>query len=226
MRGRTWWPWASASRRRQPSRCRRFIRRTQRSTPSTRTLFAGPLRLDGGDKRARNAVVVSPGRLDRSPCGTGTCARLAVMHARGQIGEGRAIRPRIGAGHGVHWHRCLVRRVSAICRRSDPRSPAMAGSRHSTSMCSTRPIPSRTDSGSATPGQRATRTRCLNGTTCLDCRARAPPAGRSAGSVLVVDRMAGLDHPHMVGHGYDRDGLACDHVRSSGDQHETSRLGL
>jgi proline racemase len=32
--------------------------------------------------------VVSPGRLDRSPCGTGTCARLAVMHARGQIGEG------------------------------------------------------------------------------------------------------------------------------------------
>jgi proline racemase len=52
------------------------------------TLFAGPPRLEGGDKRARNAVVVSPGRLDRSPCGTGTCARLAVMHARGQIGEG------------------------------------------------------------------------------------------------------------------------------------------
>jgi proline racemase len=37
---------------------------------------------------SRNAVVVSPGRLDRSPCGTGTSARLAVMHARGQIGVG------------------------------------------------------------------------------------------------------------------------------------------
>ncbi|SDU94731.1 proline racemase [Microlunatus sagamiharensis] len=37
---------------------------------------------------AANAVVVSPGRLDRSPCGTGTSARLAVMHARGEIGAG------------------------------------------------------------------------------------------------------------------------------------------
>jgi proline racemase len=37
---------------------------------------------------ARNAVVVSPGRLDRSPCGTGTSARLAVMRARGEIEVG------------------------------------------------------------------------------------------------------------------------------------------
>jgi proline racemase len=33
-------------------------------------------------------VIVSPGRLDRSPCGTGTCARLALMHARGEIKVG------------------------------------------------------------------------------------------------------------------------------------------
>lgn len=39
-------------------------------------------------KAATNTVVVSPGRFDRSPCGTGTCARLAVMHARGQLREG------------------------------------------------------------------------------------------------------------------------------------------
>jgi proline racemase len=26
------------------------------------------------------------GALDRSPCGTGTCARMAVLHARGQLG--------------------------------------------------------------------------------------------------------------------------------------------
>ncbi len=37
---------------------------------------------------ARNTVIVSPGRCDRSPCGTGTLARLAVMHAKGQIGVG------------------------------------------------------------------------------------------------------------------------------------------
>jgi proline racemase len=26
------------------------------------------------------------GVLDRSPCGTGTCARMAVLHARGKLG--------------------------------------------------------------------------------------------------------------------------------------------
>ncbi len=52
------------------------------------TLFAGPLRDSPTGKRARNTVIVSPGRHDRSPCGTGTCARLAVMHARGQIAVG------------------------------------------------------------------------------------------------------------------------------------------
>jgi proline racemase len=53
------------------------------------TLFAGPLEtLPDGRKTARNTVIVSPGRLDRSPCGTGTSARLAVMHARGQIKPG------------------------------------------------------------------------------------------------------------------------------------------
>ena len=50
------------------------------------TQFAGPLRVENGVKRARNGVIVSPGRLDRSPCGTGTSARLAVMHARNELG--------------------------------------------------------------------------------------------------------------------------------------------
>jgi len=52
------------------------------------TLFAGPVRVENGIKTARNTVVVSPGRLDRSPCGTGTSARLAIMHARGEISVG------------------------------------------------------------------------------------------------------------------------------------------
>ena len=41
---------------------------------------------DGG-KTSRNACVVQPGRIDRSPTGTGTCARLAVMRARDQIAK-------------------------------------------------------------------------------------------------------------------------------------------
>jgi proline racemase len=36
----------------------------------------------------KNAVVVAPGRLDRSATGTGLSARLAALHARGQMGVG------------------------------------------------------------------------------------------------------------------------------------------
>lgn len=51
----------------------------------TFTLFAGAYEKG---KPSRNTVIVSPGRHDRSPCGTGTTARLAVLHARGLIGAG------------------------------------------------------------------------------------------------------------------------------------------
>ena len=55
------------------------------------TLFAGPLADAPGGKTARNAVIVSPGRIDCSPCGTGTCARLAVLHAKGLIATGEVL---------------------------------------------------------------------------------------------------------------------------------------
>lgn len=41
----------------------------------------------GGD--GRNATIVSPGRLDRSPCGTATAARLAILASRGQLDDGQ-----------------------------------------------------------------------------------------------------------------------------------------
>jgi len=34
---------------------------------------------------SRHAMVVEPGMFDRSPCGTGTSARMAQLHARGQL---------------------------------------------------------------------------------------------------------------------------------------------
>ena len=43
---------------------------------------------DGADARA--ATSIHPGWLDRSPCGTGTSARLAQLHARGALGVGEA----------------------------------------------------------------------------------------------------------------------------------------
>ncbi|TMK77928.1 MAG: hypothetical protein E6G45_08125 [Actinobacteria bacterium] len=42
----------------------------------------------GVGKVTRNAVVVAPGRLDRSATGTGLSARLAVLHARGEMRVG------------------------------------------------------------------------------------------------------------------------------------------
>lgn len=40
----------------------------------------------------RHAVISPPGAYDRSPCGTGTSARLALMYANGQIGVGERAR--------------------------------------------------------------------------------------------------------------------------------------
>jgi len=37
---------------------------------------------------ARNATAIEPGWLDRSPCGTGTSARMAQLHARGELALG------------------------------------------------------------------------------------------------------------------------------------------
>jgi proline racemase len=38
--------------------------------------------------RDRSAVAIHPGWLDRSPCGTGTSARMAQLHARGELALG------------------------------------------------------------------------------------------------------------------------------------------
>ena len=37
---------------------------------------------------AKNAVAIRPGKIDRSPCGTGCSARMAVLHARGEMQTG------------------------------------------------------------------------------------------------------------------------------------------
>ncbi|SNS38291.1 proline racemase family protein [Actinomadura mexicana] len=36
-------------------------------------------------RRSRNAMAIHPGWFDRSPCGTGTSARMAQLHARGEL---------------------------------------------------------------------------------------------------------------------------------------------
>lgn len=52
--------------------------------------FHGPAEPQAdGSLRARNVATFGNGTIDRSPCGTGTCARMAVLHARGQLEVGQ-----------------------------------------------------------------------------------------------------------------------------------------
>lgn len=55
----------------------------------TFTHFGGAAGLDAQGRQTRaSTVVIQPGRLDRSPCGTGTMAKLACLIERGEIGIG------------------------------------------------------------------------------------------------------------------------------------------
>lgn len=47
--------------------------------------FTEPLEERDGELTGRNTVAIRPGKLDRCPTGTGVSARMAVLHARGQM---------------------------------------------------------------------------------------------------------------------------------------------
>ena len=54
--------------------------------------FMEPVTFDhNGLKNALNTVVIRPGKLDRSPCGTGTSARLALLRYKKEIEIGEKI---------------------------------------------------------------------------------------------------------------------------------------
>jgi len=48
-------------------------------------LFAGALERDGHHLTTKAAVAIQPGKIDRSPTGTAASARMALLHARGQM---------------------------------------------------------------------------------------------------------------------------------------------
>jgi proline racemase len=45
-----------------------------------------------GQVHQRNVAVFADGEVDRSPCGSGTCARLAVLAADGRLPVGTVLR--------------------------------------------------------------------------------------------------------------------------------------
>jgi len=56
--------------------------------------FTGPLLRENGELSGVNAVAIRPGKIDRSPTGTGCSARMAVLHAQGLMGIGEVYRAR------------------------------------------------------------------------------------------------------------------------------------
>jgi proline racemase len=70
--------------------------------PGLNSITIGQLYAPARNGRRRNAVTVSTGKpdprrpetftgaIDRSPCGTGTCAAMAVLHAKGELAIGEA----------------------------------------------------------------------------------------------------------------------------------------
>ncbi|MEM1277519.1 MAG: proline racemase family protein [Pseudomonadota bacterium] len=54
--------------------------------------FTRPLVQEGDTQIGQNAVVIRPGKIDRSPTGTGCAARMAVLHAKGRLKPGQPFR--------------------------------------------------------------------------------------------------------------------------------------
>ncbi|HEV8571218.1 MAG TPA: proline racemase family protein [Actinoplanes sp.] len=56
------------------------------------TIWVDDLGEEAGQVHQRNVTVFADGEVDRSPCGSGTCARLAVLTAEGRLPAGTVLR--------------------------------------------------------------------------------------------------------------------------------------
>ena len=76
--------------------------------------IAAPLERIDGVLTAANAVVIRPGKIDRSPCGTGCSARMAVLHAKGQMQDGERFVGRSIIGSEFH---CRIAGLTEVAGR-------------------------------------------------------------------------------------------------------------
>ena len=82
--------------------------------------FAGPLVAENGGLTGANAVAIRPGKVDRSPTGTGCSARMAALHAKGRMKVGERYLARSIIGSELPSATSTPRRRSAAARRSFP----------------------------------------------------------------------------------------------------------
>lgn len=76
--------------------------------------IAGPLTKRGGIWTGGNAVAIQPGKIDRSPTGTGCSARMSVLRAKGQMQVGDRYTARSIIGSEFH---CRIAADTLIGRK-------------------------------------------------------------------------------------------------------------
>ncbi len=85
----------------------------------------------GAQKRqARNIMIADNGLFDRSPCGTGTCGRMALLYAKGKLSTGEQFTNRSIIGSE------FIGRIVGLTKvgRSDAIEPEITGSAHLTGI--------------------------------------------------------------------------------------------
>ena len=84
------------------------------------------------------------GALDRSPCGTGTCARMAALYARGQLAIGEPFRHRSIIGSEFVGELTGTTTVGLVRRRAAPgHRPGLGDRLHPLGARRHRPLPDR-----------------------------------------------------------------------------------
>jgi proline racemase len=108
------------------------------------TIWFDDLGDSAGQVHQRNVTVFADGEVDRSPCGSGTCARLAVLTAEGRLPAGTVLRHdsivgstftgTVLAGVEVGGRPAVVPRVTGMAYRTgehvfsiDPHDPVVPG---------------------------------------------------------------------------------------------------
>ena len=143
-------PPGAAGLRRDHDRPAVRARPTIRPTAGGTSSRCRPARSTGSARRP------GPGAIDRSPCGTGTSARMAILHARGRAARRRrrsATRASSARSSPAAWWR-RPRSATVPGDRPDDHRPGL-DHRLRRATWSTRPIRSPTVSRSATSGSAA-----------------------------------------------------------------------
>ncbi|WP_231443829.1 proline racemase family protein [Brevibacterium zhoupengii] len=81
----------------------------------------------GGELHQRNVTIFADGQVDRSPCGSGTAARIGLLHASGELATGQTL-----------LHESIIGtrfRASVLAEVKDGVIPTIEASAHKVSTC-------------------------------------------------------------------------------------------